>query len=225
MRVVLVGAIALVLAAPVAASSRLSKADRASINKTLDAFVNHGVKRVDVAASYDAVTPQLRVGLSRKAWARGDIPIYPYPAHGATFHDWTIEYVTPGEVGLQLMLLPKPLSKLGPIIFHVYLHPVHGRWLVDQFMPAATLAPLGAKPSVVASKDYSPQARGDSNGDNGPSRVSHAFLVIPFATMGLVLLALLGLGVRARVRDRRLMGPRRKQLPPLPRGFSPRRGA
>lgn len=225
MKVVVLGALALVLAAPAAAGPRLSKADRASINRTLDAFVNHGVKRVDVAAAYDSVTPELRAGISRKAWAHGDIPIYPYPARGRTFHDWTIDYVTRGEIGLQLVLLPKPHSKLGPIIFHVYLHPVHGRWLVDLFMPAATLAPLGAKPRVVASNDFSPQAQGDGDVGHGPSRINHAFLVVPFATMGLVLLAFLGLALAARVRDQRFMGFRRKRLPPSPRDLSTRRGA
>jgi hypothetical protein len=225
MKVLAATALALAFAAPVAAAPRLSKADRASINATLDVFVNHGVKRVGVGASYDVVTPNLRTGFSRKAWSHGEIPIYPYPARGQTFHDWTIDYVTRDEVGIQLMLLPRPHSGLGPIIFHVYLHPVHGRWLVDLFMPAATLAPLGSKPRVVANNDFSPQGQGDGDVGHGPSRINHAFLVVPFATMGLVLLTFLGLGIAMRVRDRRVMGPRRKRLPPLPRRISPRRGA
>jgi hypothetical protein len=225
MKVLAAAAVALVFAAPVAAAPRLSKADRASINATLDVFVNHGVKRVGVGASYDVVTPNLRAGISRKAWLRGNIPIYPYPARGRTFHGWTIDYVTRGEVGLQLMLLPRAHSKLGPIIFHVYLHPVHGRWLVDLFMPAATLAPLGSKATVVASNDYSPQARGDdAGGGAGPARINHIYLAAPFAAMGAVLLVLTGWGVARTVQGKRLMGSRRSSLPPSPRHVSDDRG-
>jgi hypothetical protein len=225
MKVLAAAALALAFAAPAAAAPRLSKADRASINATLDVFVNHGVKRVGIGASYDVVTPNLRAGFSRKAWSHGDIPIYPFPARGRTFHDWTIDYVTRDEVGLQLMLLPKPHSGLGPIIFHVYLHPVHGRWLVDLFMPAATLAPLGSKPKVVANNDFSPQAQGDGAGGGGPRRVSHVYLAAPFAVMGAVLLVVAGWGVAGSVRGRRLMGSRRKTLPPLPDHISGGPGA
>jgi hypothetical protein len=158
MKVLAAAALALAFAAPAAAAPHLTAADRASINRTLDVFVNHAVKRVDVGASFDSVAPELRPGMSRKAWAKGDIPVYPFPAQGQTFHGWNILYVTRQEVGLELELLPRAHSKVGPIIFHVYLRPVHGRWLVDSFMPVATLAPLGAKHTKVRSvRDYSPR--------------------------------------------------------------------
>jgi len=217
--------LALALAAPALGAPRLTPAERASINKTLDIFVNHAVKRQNPAAAYDFVAPELRAGTSRKAWAKGNIPVYPFPAAGHTFHGWTVLYVTREEVGAELELLPRRHSKVSPIIFHVYFRPVRGRWLVDSFMPAATLAPIGSnKPSVVAANDFAPAGRGEGNG-NGPSRLNHIYLVIPFATMGLVVLALVGLVVAARVRDRRVVGFRRKDLPPSPRGISARRGA
>ena len=78
-----------------AAKERLSPADRAAINATLDVFVNHAVKRKDVAKSYDVVTPELRGGMTRAQWSRGEIPVYPYPAAGRRFHEWTIQYRTP----------------------------------------------------------------------------------------------------------------------------------
>ncbi|HEY7019358.1 MAG TPA: hypothetical protein VH297_12900 [Gaiellaceae bacterium] len=211
-------ALALVYAAPASAAPRLSKAERAQINATLDTFVNHGVKRVDIGASYDAVTPGLRGGMSRTQWAKGNIPVYPYPARGTTFHDWTIDYVTPGEIGIQLELLPPPARNktLGPIIFHVYLHPVHGRWLVDLFMPSASLAPLGNKPRIIANNDFSPQAAGEGDVGHGPSRLNHGLLFIPFAAMGLVVLAFIAAVLRGFVRDRRVKGAGSKRLPPLP---------
>jgi hypothetical protein len=221
-------AVALMLAAPAAAAPRLTAADRASINRTLDVFVNHAVKRVDVGASYDTVAPEMRPGMSRKAWATGDIPVYPFPAGGRTFHGWNILYVTRHEVGLELELLPRPHAKVGPIIFHVYLRPVHGRWLVDSFMPVATLAPLDAKKAQVRSvRDYSPQPQGEGGGASGsPGRLGSIWLVVPFAAIGLGLVGLAGWGLAAKLRDRRLdAAPRRSSLPPLPGRVSGNRRA
>jgi hypothetical protein len=223
--VVAAAALALALATPAAAAPRLTAADRASINAALDVFVNHAVKRENPAAAYDVVAPELKAGISRKAWAKGNIPVYPFPAQGRTFHGWNVLYVTRQEVGASLQLMPRPHSEVGPIIFHVYLRPVHGRWLVDSFMPVATLAPLDAKKTKVrAVTDFSPQAQGDGAG-GGQGRISGIYLVAPFAVVGLVLLGLAGWGLRAVVRDRRLRGPRRQSLPPLPPSRVRSRGA
>jgi hypothetical protein len=217
MRLVLVAAAALALAAPAAASPRLSPADRAAITRSIDVFVNHAVKRVDTVAAYDVVAPEMRPGISRKQWAHGDIPAYPFPARGTT-HPWNILYVTRDEVGLELQLNPREgVTKQGPIIFHIYLRPVRGgRWLVDSFMPVATLAPLSAKKSKVLSvRDFSPGAQGDAK-DGSPSQLSKNWLLVPVGVIGLALLALAGWAVFRGIRNHRLAGPRGGALPPLP---------
>ena len=219
MRVALVAVAALALAAPAAASPRLSPADRAAITRSIDTFVNHAVKRVDTAAAYEVVAPELRPGIGRKEWARGDIPVYPFPARGTT-HPWNVLYVTREEVGLELQLMPRPHEEVGPIIFHIYLRPVRGRWLVDSFMPVATLAPLDARHTKVRSvRDYSPQSAGGVQqiGDlHSPARLSSTYLVIPVGLFAAVFLGLAGWGVSRMIRDRRVAGPRGGSLPPLP---------
>jgi hypothetical protein len=217
MRLVLAAAAALVLAAPAAAAPRLSKADRAAITRSIDVFVNHAVKRADAGAAYDVVAPEMRAGISRKQWSRGDIPVYPFPARGTT-HPWNVLYVTREEVGLELELIPRAGAKVGPIIFHIYLRPVRGgRWLIDSFMPVATLAPLGAKKSRVLSvRDFSPGAQGDGRSAS-PGQISRVWLVVPFAIIGLMFVVLAGWGVVRTIRNRRLAGPRGGTLPPLPR--------
>jgi len=207
---------ALALAAPALAKTpRLSAADRAAITRTVDAFVNHGVKRSGTAASYDTVTPALKSGMTREQWARGDIPVYPYAARGRT-HPWNVLYVTRDEVGLELQLLPRN-DKLGPIIFHIYLQPVGDRWLVSNFMPVATLAPLGARKSkVLAVTDFSPGAQGDGRSAS-PGQIDRVWVIVPFAGIALLLVGLAGWGITRAVRDRRAQGPRRGDLPPLPR--------
>jgi hypothetical protein len=111
--------------------------------------------------------------------------------------------------------MPRKGSKVGPFVFHVYLRELHGRWLVDSFMPAATFAPLGGPAKVRAAADFMAPAQGDSHVPSGPSRISSAYVVVPFAVLGLILASLLGWGIAAKVRDRRLMGTRRRSLPPL----------
>ena len=139
-----------------ASPPRVSASERAQINRTLDIFVNHAVKRHDPEAAYDVVTPTLKGGMTRGQWSHGDIGVYPYPAKGARFHEWNIQYRTKDELSVELILAPtkRYQAKLGQILFNVYLQPSHGRWLVDSFMPGATFAPIG-KPGVVqAARDF-----------------------------------------------------------------------
>jgi hypothetical protein len=196
-----------------AATPKLSAADRAQVNHTLDVFVNHAVKRHDPQAAYDVVTPTLKGGMTRAQWAHGDIGVYPYPAAGRKFHEWTIQYRTKDELSVELILAPtaRYRAKLGQILFNVYLHPSHGRWLVDSFMPGATFAPIG-KPGVVqAARDFTgnPSAQsynrgGDKGKPIGAARVSAKWAVVPFAIILFALLALAARGVIENLRYRRL---------------------
>jgi hypothetical protein len=209
-------AAALVLAAPaLAAPPHLAPSDRAAVNRTLDIFVNHAVKRQNPAAAYDVLTPTLKAGMTRQQWSHGEIPVYPYPAAGRHFHGWTIQYRTRDELSVELILSPtaKYQGKLGQILFNVYLHPAHGKWLVDSFMPGATFAPIG-KPGVVqAARDFqaNPSAqtynRGKSNvsGPTQPPKLSGDFALVPFAVIGLVLAGLAGWGIVGWVRHRRVL--------------------
>ena len=204
---------ALACAAPaVAAPPHLAPSDRAAINQTLDVFVNHAVKRHDVGAAYDVVTPTLKGGMTRAQFAHGDIGVYPYPAAGHTFHQWNIQYRTRDEVAIELILAPtkRYQGKLGQILFQVYLQPSHGKWLVDEFMPGATFAPIG-KPGVVqAARDFqaNPSAQTYNRANKvkpvNPTHVSAKFAIIPFAVILLVLLGLAGRGIAENIRYRRL---------------------
>jgi hypothetical protein len=218
MKLLVAAVVALALAAPASAARQLTKADRAAINKTIDVLVNSGVKRVNVGASYDVVTPTLRAGMTRKEWAGGDIPIYPFPAKGRTFHHWTIKFIARDEVGVELVLFPTLRNKdgYGPIAFDAILKPVKGRWLVDGFMPMATFAPVNAKKTKVRSvADFSPQPA--QQGAVAPrGKINPDYLVFPFVVMGVVLLGLISWWAVKAQRERRLMGPKHDSLPPLP---------
>jgi len=204
-----------------AAAPKLSAEDRAQVNRTLDVFVNHAVKRHNPGAAYDVVTPALKGGMTRARWAKGDIGVYPYPAAGQRFHKWTIQYRTKDELSVELILAPtaRYRAKLGQILFNVYLHPSHGRWLVDSFMPGATFAPIG-KPGVIeAARDFAgnPSAQSYNRGGEkgkplGAARVSAKWAVVPFAVILLALLALAARGVIENLRYRRVAASHARPL-------------
>jgi len=212
--------VALALAAPAAAAPKLTPAERTAITRSIDVFVNHAVKRQDVGAAFDVVAPEMRPGITRKSWARGggDLPVYPFPAAGKT-HPWNILYVTREEVGLELQLQPTKGSEQGPIIFHIYLRPVGKRWLVDSFMPVATLAPLGkGKTQVRSVRDFAPQNAGGVSMDaGGPHRLSTVWLIIPFALVGAALVGFALWGLFRFFHNRRAYGMHARALPPLSR--------
>jgi hypothetical protein len=214
---------ALVAATPAAAEARVSPADRAAINATLDVLVNHAVKRKDVGKSYDVVTPALRAGMTRAQWSRGSIPVYPYPAAGRRFHEWTVQYRTKEEIAIELILSPNARNrkKLGQFLFHVYLQPRNGKWLVDSIMPGATFAPEGEAPVVQAAGDFGATPGGTTYNRAGAERtsrpplVSSVYIVVPFAVLGLLLLGVAAWFAVAKVRYARLVGAQRQDLPPL----------
>ena len=217
-----VGALAAATSAG-AAKHRLSPADRAAINATLDVFVNHAVKRKDIGKSYDVVTPLMRGGMTRAQWSRGSIPVYPYPAAGRRFHQWTVQYRTTEEIALELILAPNARNKkkLGQFLFHVYLQPRDGRWLVDSFMPGATFSPEGKAPVVQAAGDFTATPGGQTYNRAGaerkhaPPRLSSDYIFIPFAGLGLLLAGLTGWAIVGKIRYARLVAADRQGLPPI----------
>ena len=229
MRVLAAAVVALAFAgtANAAPLRHLTKADRAQINKTLDMVVNYGAKRVDVIRSYDWVTPEMRAGMTRKQWKTGDIPIYPFPAKGKTFHYWRLQWISDGTVGVELLLMPTLKNKfdVGPIIFNLYLRPSGKRWLLDGFMPAATLAPVNAKKTKVRSvRDFSPQPA--MLGAAPPhGKINPDYLWFPFIALGGAFLLLGGVAFVKSRRGKRFMPRGRQGLPPLPPKVSGGRGA
>ena len=219
MRVVVAAALALAFAGTAsAAPPHLTKAERAGINKTVDMVVNYGAKRVNVMRSYKWVTPEMRSGITRKQWKEGTLPIYPFPAQGTTFHHWSLKWISDGTLGIELLLMPTLKNKfdVGPIIFDLYLRPSGKRWLLDGFMPAATLAPVNAKKTKVRSvADFSPQpAQAGAAPQRG--KINPDWLWFPFAALGGAFVVLAGVALVKSRRGKRFMPRGRQSLPPLP---------
>lgn len=134
----------------------LTQERRRAINSLLDAFVPAAVERRDPLRALPLVTPAFRSGISRRAWARGDLPVLPYDALGKHFDDWTLDYSLADEIAVDVLLHPGPRERRGAIAFTAVFKRVHGRWLVDEFLPAASFAPAGATSRILAQPDYAP---------------------------------------------------------------------
>jgi len=179
-----------------ASAARISSADRQEINRTVDTFVNSAVKRQDEEASWNVVTPSFRYGVSRSAWAKGNLPVYPYPARGTTFHSWTVDSASPTVVDFELMVASR-LSKTDSIQFQGEVKKIHGRWLINSFNPAATFAGGG---TVVGPHDFTASAGG--GGGKGVARLGSTWIALPAALIGAGLLLVLGWFLLVWVRSR-----------------------
>ena len=213
MLAVLLGAL---VAAPAQAAYRLKPAERRAINTTIDRFVTTAVQRHDLAASYDLVTPAMRTGISRRAWAHGTTNVMAYPARGSRFHGWTLDLAQPGYVMVDLLLQPRRDAREGPMIFTLELKRLHGRWLVASFIPSASFAGAERTGSMKAFGDFGPLASTNPK----PKHVNRLFLVGP----ALVLLLIVGVPAaivlrswrRNRQAERAFGKPLSRELPPLP---------
>jgi hypothetical protein len=196
-RLLVVTIAALTIAAP--AHGAIKPADRAAINRTLDVFIRDGIRGANVPATYDLVTPQFRGGQSRSSWVRGNTPIYPYPARGTSWHDWTVDYVLKNDVAFEIVLQPRPGSKADPTSFNGEVKKIDGRWRVDSFYAAAVF--LSKEHRVVGPRDFVPGGGGGDSG--GDSTLGAIWFLLPAAFIALILLVPIGFVVFNLIRNRR----------------------
>jgi len=209
--------VAIALAAPAAAAPRhLTPAERAQINATLDSFVNHAMKRQNVGAAYDTVTPTFRGPVSREEFAKGDIGVFPYPARGTKHHGWTVESLTKHELVIQLFLFPEKGANVGSAAVLLSLRKIHGRWLVDNLVPGAFFAPAGKPSRVVGTYDFGPGNPSGGGSGGGIHGVSGNWAFVPFAVFGAILAVIAAGGLVAVIRHRRYVAAQGGSIPPLP---------
>jgi hypothetical protein len=145
-------------------------------------FVSTAVRRDHVDASWTLVDPSLKQGFTRREWAKGNIPVVPYPA--ASVAGWTIDWVYANDVALDVALLPRKGSQLHPKTFMVELkrHRPHGPWLVVSWVPK------GVSESDIADTTSAQKALPPPPGLGGkwlliPLLGLVLFVVVPLSTM------------------------------------------
>ena len=191
--------------APPPKEIRVTPEARSAVNETLLAFIRTGVTRTDPAAAWALATPEMRSGITRRDWNRGELPVQPFAALIPSVPDWGVITSYPGDLTVDLLLQPRPGAKTGPIAFAVELKRRDGRWLIDSMVPEQAFGASGpsSSPTLSVGKGREPKAR------LGP-----LYILVPVALLGLVVLVPLLIALTHFWRTRRIERRYRREPPP-----------
>ncbi|MDQ3992971.1 MAG: hypothetical protein M3229_04860, partial [Actinomycetota bacterium] len=192
---------------------------RRAVERVLEEFVATAVTRRNVASSYDLTTRAMRAGMTRRQWAKGDIPVYPFPAVPEKTEILQVLGSYRRSVLVDVSLVPRSRADVGASDFTVELRRVgkgrSRRWLVQSFTPLR----VNPKPARNA-------AAGGTASEAGPppekpisaSKLDERWLLVPLSILALIVIAPVGLGVSEWWRARRAeaRAATRRELPPLP---------
>jgi hypothetical protein len=201
----------------VARTVPFTPARRRAVLSVLRRFAVTAVAHRDLAASYALVTPALRGGMTRREWARGDIPVAPYPEASGNVSIARVEGSYPREIDLNVVVQPRRGSQADPLGADVYLKAAgigaRRRWLIDAFLPAQTLGAAAGAPRPKGQAARQPPDLGI-----GP-HLSLKWLLVPVGIFLLIVLVPLALGIREwfAVRRAERLYTAARELPPLVR--------
>ena len=169
---------------------RATAGDKASAHEVAVQFLNTAVRREHVEQSYDLVTPNLRSGMTRKAWNTGAIPVMPFPVDSPRLSRWRIDFQHKDSLGLIFLLFPEQKRRdYVPTSFFLDLkatgHGKNRRWLVDYFAPAAA-SPQPADASARSDFNVNPAANGTLS--DGPGHLDSKWLILPLTILALIIL-------------------------------------
>ena len=104
-------------------------------------FIWTAVARKNIAASWELLDSAFpgKDAFTKKTWAKGRIPVVPYPASGITDIQFQVGERHPAGLILDVALIPK---RGAAGIFRLGLRSrgngAHQRWLVDYWNPASS---------------------------------------------------------------------------------------
>jgi hypothetical protein len=172
-------------------------------------FVQTAVARKNVGESWDILSPTYdgKSGYTRKTWARGDIPVQPFPVDRAK---WDLDHSLENEVGLLVALYPPRNSDYQAAVFKIDLRAFgqgkSRRWLVDYFGPAG-MGNINVEGRGASTTPNFNRATGLPNLDprvnNGRSRLNRAWIAVPIGILGLAILIPIALVITNVIRARR----------------------
>jgi hypothetical protein len=164
----------------------LTRAQRAAADRTLHEFVTAAVLRESPDVAWRLAAAELKAGVSRAQWDRGDMPVYPYPARADKL-SWRVEKAYADHVELDVLLFPRVGADAGPMSFAVELKPRRAGWAVSYWYPRRALAGGGGETSTTAAPP-TPAPAAPAR-DTSKGRLGHAFFLIPAAILSLIVLA------------------------------------
>jgi hypothetical protein len=188
--------------ATAAAQPRTVKPDRAAIDRLLDEFIPAAVAQKDLQRGWELSAGVART-VSHAEWMKGNTSVQKYPAKGAKFRGWTVNYSYPGDVGFDILLQPTTRS-LGAWSFRAEAQKIHGRWRITTWYPVATFAPPGQTQTVLGPNDLG-AASSTVAGSADHGRLGPWVLALPAAFLGgIALLGVCFAGSRALKRRARV---------------------
>lgn len=112
------------------------------VKRVAKEFILNAVARRDIASTYDITHVDMRGTMTRGEWAKGNIPVVPYPVDTSEITDdrWTVTYSLKDEALLEIRLFPAAGTKgINPLSFFIGLVKVgegaNARWLVNYWAP------------------------------------------------------------------------------------------
>ena len=163
-------------------------------------FVATAVARKNVDASWEMVCPEMKQGFTREKWAKGNIPVVPFPV---SVGKWRLAYSLENEVDVQVALFAKPKAKMRPVVFDLTVQPCGTasgkRWLVSSFIPVPSASgDFGARTSRL-----NPFGIGTKNPKPLPNHASSSWLILPGGIVGGTFALVLGILLYRSIRGRR----------------------
>jgi hypothetical protein len=198
-------------------------AKRRAVSAVLAKFISGAVSKHDLPGTWDLAGPDLRQGITRKDWLEGQIPVVPFAASKRGQGKWSVvNYSYTNKVGLELLMFPEHRNGQLATVEAEVVRGKDDRWRVNYWMitklhgPGSAAAADSASamsegpPNVhklpgkkkraeasAASRESAPDPTG------GVAHLNAAWLFVPLGIVGLALVALLGLGISAWIRNRR----------------------
>jgi hypothetical protein len=183
-------------------------AKKRAVRRVLRQFISTAVVRHDVGRSWDIVAGDLKAGMTRREWSRGEIPVVPYPASRRGWGTWTdVRYSYAKTLGLEVFLFPKPGSGYSAMTANVELVKGHdGNWRVDYWMPDKFHGPPSAtakakvtrkvrhlKHQHAKKQEHAAKASGQRTHQTAPAapqatRTTGAWWTLPLAFIALIVL-------------------------------------
>jgi hypothetical protein len=188
---------------PASHSVGLSDKERRQVLGTAAHFVRTAVRREHTGESYDLVSEQLRSGFTKQQWAKGNIPVQPYPVDAAR---WKMDYTYEEEIGLSVYVIPRRGQQLSPMVFLLSLtRAPSGDWVVDSWVPRP--GSTGSTPPTGQSWSSAAAPGSTASTSTAPSgRISGIWLTVPVV----LLLSGLAFGLFHMARERRAVAKAEK---------------
>jgi hypothetical protein len=102
-------------------------------------FILSAVARKNLDTSYALVHPEMRQGMTKAQWRKGDIPVVYYPTEELDFASFKVDHSFENEIVLEVLLVPPANEGVQPASFYIGLKRLggdDGPWKVFYWAPS-----------------------------------------------------------------------------------------